>query len=211
MIISCHNCRTAFYVSPEQIGINGRRVKCSKCKHIWYATIPQEILQPSPNVMPKRTERESESPASINLPVIISSRISKLAFLMPFLMLILIATTLLMFYPSFMNKYGLCYYFCQQSGVKIQDVTYDYDENTQKVIVEYSIANDTADKAKLPLVEIKLIDDSNNILQKTYIENNDIWLDPNNSLRAKTEFYLTSANSKYIQISLGNKFKFLFR
>lgn len=35
MIIECENCNTRFNVSPEDIGIHGRFVRCSKCEHEW--------------------------------------------------------------------------------------------------------------------------------------------------------------------------------
>ncbi len=210
MIISCQNCRAAFVVAPEQIGVGGRRVKCSKCKNIWYATIPLDAFYME-KTFAEPSRIDPVRIATANLPVIISAKISKMLLLAPFFMLALIAMTLLTFYPTIMNKFGLCEFICEPYGVKIQDVTYNYDEAQQKIMVEYSIANNTLKKAKLPIVEIKLIDSNNEVQQKTYIENNDIWLDANGSVKAKTEFNSISPYSKFVRIALGNKIKFLFR
>lgn len=45
MIIACPKCNTGFFVTPEQIGLSGRRVKCSKCSHIWHAKIYQKLFK----------------------------------------------------------------------------------------------------------------------------------------------------------------------
>lgn len=37
MLITCPKCDTSFLTSAEAIGIGGRMVKCSKCKHVWFA------------------------------------------------------------------------------------------------------------------------------------------------------------------------------
>ena len=34
MYIACPECDTKFVVKPEQIGKEGRKVKCSKCSHV---------------------------------------------------------------------------------------------------------------------------------------------------------------------------------
>jgi len=210
MIISCQNCKAAFIVAAEQIGATGRKVKCSKCQNMWYATVPADVLYNEQLA----TEHLSAPPHNLsytNLPVVISTKISKTLFFAPLFMLILIVATFFVFYPNLMNKFGLCKYVCEPYNVRIQDISYEFDSSHKKIMIEYSIANNTLAKARLPLIEVKLIDSSNNILQKTYIENNDIWLDPDGSVKAKTEFDNISPHSKFVRIALGSKIKFLFR
>lgn len=36
MIVSCPNCATRYTLSESSVGVNGRKVKCAKCGHIWW-------------------------------------------------------------------------------------------------------------------------------------------------------------------------------
>lgn len=42
MKIQCHNCTKAYLVSHEQIGVSGRKVKCTNCNHMWHE-YPKEM------------------------------------------------------------------------------------------------------------------------------------------------------------------------
>ena len=41
MILSCPDCSTRFAIDPEKLLPDGRRVKCSKCAHVWYESAPE--------------------------------------------------------------------------------------------------------------------------------------------------------------------------
>ncbi|MBX9733489.1 MAG: zinc-ribbon domain-containing protein, partial [Chitinophagaceae bacterium] len=43
MYIACPECDTKFVVTPEQIGKHGRKVKCSKCAHIWHQKLADQV------------------------------------------------------------------------------------------------------------------------------------------------------------------------
>jgi predicted Zn finger-like uncharacterized protein len=46
MIISCPACSTRYVVPDEAIGIDGRTVRCAKCKHNWYQDGPELAERP---------------------------------------------------------------------------------------------------------------------------------------------------------------------
>lgn len=49
MILSCPDCHTRFAVDAAHLAPEGRRVKCGKCAHIWFESMPEpEADQPSP-------------------------------------------------------------------------------------------------------------------------------------------------------------------
>ncbi len=51
MILACPNCMARYRVEVEALGALGRRVRCSKCGHVWHAEPPGtivEILQAEP-------------------------------------------------------------------------------------------------------------------------------------------------------------------
>lgn len=55
MIISCPACSTRYVVPESAIGVDGRTVRCAKCKHSWFQ-------EPKPLELTETTERESAAP-----------------------------------------------------------------------------------------------------------------------------------------------------
>ncbi|MEE2526004.1 MJ0042-type zinc finger domain-containing protein [Hyphobacterium sp. HN65] len=54
MILSCPSCETRYRANPSAIGMNGRRVKCAACGHIWTARNEEEpVLEPIDPIPPK--------------------------------------------------------------------------------------------------------------------------------------------------------------
>src|SRR5262245_21111425 len=43
MLIVCPSCATSYQVEPESLGQAGRSVRCARCQHVWFATIPSLI------------------------------------------------------------------------------------------------------------------------------------------------------------------------
>ncbi|MEC9109264.1 MAG: MJ0042-type zinc finger domain-containing protein, partial [Pseudomonadota bacterium] len=51
MIIACPACATRYVVPDSAIGIDGRTVRCAKCKHSWFQDGPDvERLVSTENV-----------------------------------------------------------------------------------------------------------------------------------------------------------------
>lgn len=45
MILTCENCGSRFLVDPKLLEPRGRRVRCARCKHIWFqAPIEEDVL-----------------------------------------------------------------------------------------------------------------------------------------------------------------------
>lgn len=53
MIIACPACRTRYVVPDTAIGIDGRTVRCAKCKHSWFQDGPEaDVAPPAPPAPP---------------------------------------------------------------------------------------------------------------------------------------------------------------
>lgn len=61
MIIACPACRTRYVVPDTAIGIDGRTVRCAKCKHSWFQDGP-EVEAKAPPPPPPVEEHEVEAP-----------------------------------------------------------------------------------------------------------------------------------------------------
>lgn len=209
MIISCPKCSSGFFVSPAQIGATGRRVKCSKCKNIWHATIPSENFL-SQQILAERIDHQVQVAGS-NLPAVIPIKISKILWAAPGFLTFLILATLWMFFPNVTSKIGLCGSMCIDDGIRIENVKHSYNQLNQSVILEYNIANRTSEKQKIPLVELKLFDKTGALLRKAYTENSGIELVPNSTIKGKAQFDMISPNAQKVAISLGSRLKFWLR
>ncbi len=64
MIIACPACKTRYVVPDASIGIDGRTVRCAKCKHSWFQEGPQierpATPEPPPPAPPPEPEAEPE-------------------------------------------------------------------------------------------------------------------------------------------------------
>lgn len=61
MIIACPACATRYAVPDSAIGVDGRTVRCAKCRHSWF----QEGPTPAPRAMPPASVPPPPAPAPI--------------------------------------------------------------------------------------------------------------------------------------------------
>ncbi|MGL9725437.1 MAG: zinc-ribbon domain-containing protein [Wolbachia sp.] len=55
MKIQCHNCTKTYLISREQIGVSGRKVKCTNCNHTWHEYLKETSNELYPaNVQKKK-------------------------------------------------------------------------------------------------------------------------------------------------------------
>lgn len=67
MIIACPACRTRYVVPDTAIGIDGRTVRCAKCKHSWFQEGPQldvPVESPEPEIAPPSEPAAQAEPAA---------------------------------------------------------------------------------------------------------------------------------------------------
>lgn len=86
MILSCPDCHTRFAIDAAHLAPDGRRVKCGKCAHVWYESMPEpDDDAPLPiEVTPYHPEEDSRG-SRRNLPALnrprSSGRAARLAWI----------------------------------------------------------------------------------------------------------------------------------
>ncbi|MDX1917140.1 MAG: zinc-ribbon domain-containing protein [Rickettsiaceae bacterium] len=212
MIISCPKCSAGFYVLPAQIGTTGRRVKCSKCRNIWHASIPGHAIVKEDIIVQKTII--SNSITGANLPTVIPIEISIMLYCLPFMLLGLILSTIWILYPDFTDKIGVCGSMCAGKNMRVENVIYELQESSNTLNVKYNITNAGSVAAVLPLVHI-FVTDKHNVKLYSYVADpnakGNISIKPGKSISAKTAFANMSPEAKFLNIELGSSVKFLFR
>lgn len=62
MIIACPACKTRYVVPDSAIGVEGRTVRCAKCKHSWFQDGPQIEVPPAAAAPPTAPAPETSPP-----------------------------------------------------------------------------------------------------------------------------------------------------
>tara|TARA_B110000211_G_C13843128_1_gene448823 strand:- start:37 stop:648 length:612 start_codon:yes stop_codon:yes gene_type:complete len=203
MYIACTECDTKFVVTPEQIGKHGRKVKCSKCSHVWHQNLEDNI-----RIEPVLTAPEAFTPLGngVNLPALLPVKIPPYLFVMPLLMIGLIIFMLTMLFP---NKLGNS--LLNSNEMSIKDMQIVNEKDLDKITVNYKVHNTSFKDIKMPLVRIRLFDKNNRVLKSIIDDHTNIDMSPDQYIQIKTEFVPAPPSVDSIDIMIGNKIDFLLR
>lgn len=204
MYIACPECDTKFVVTPEQIGKHGRKVKCSKCSHIWHQRLEDNV-----RIEPTLTMPEAATPLGngVNLPALLPVKIPPYLFVMPVLMIGLIVFMLTMLFP---NKLGVDS-LLNSDEVSIKDMQIVNQKDIDKITVNYKVHNSSLKDVKMPLVRIRLFDKDNRVLKSLIDDHTNIDMSPDQYIQVKTEFVPAPPSVDSIDIMIGNKIDFILR
>jgi predicted Zn finger-like uncharacterized protein len=204
MYIACPECDTKFVVTPEQIGKHGRKVKCSKCAHIWHQKLEDNI-----RIEPVLTVPEAVIPLGngINLPALLPIKIPPYLFVMPVLMIGLIIFMLAMLFPNKLGADSLL----NSNEVSIKSMQIVNEKDIDKITVNYKVHNASLKDVKMPLVRIRLFDKNNRVLKSRIDDRTNIDMSPDQLIQVKIEFVPAPPSVDSIDIMIGNKIDFLLR
>ena len=204
MYIACPECNTKFVVTTEQIGKHGRKVKCSKCSHVWHQRQDDTM-----RIEPMFTPPAAVTPLGdgVNLPALVPVKIPKYLYMVPILMIGFIIFMLTMLFPNNLGTPSLL----SSNHLKIKDIQIEHLKNLDKISVSYKVHNSSGNTVRMPLVRIRLFDKDNRVLKSLVDDHTNIDMSPNQFIQVKTEFVPAPKSTDNIDIMIGNKVDFILR
>jgi len=180
MYIICPNCQTNFIIDASMLMPNGRKVKCSKCRHIWYKEAPDIstiIATQQQNIIKRPVE------VYYNLPVIVSEydypRLLRIS--LPVLFIILNFFLLLCIHNLKNANKELI------NGLQIEIVDLEKKHDNESLIVKYKISNLNNFAKQIPPIKLLFLDDKENIVY-FYVQKETVVLEPHKYIYINSEF-----------------------
>ena len=241
MFITCQNCNTNFIIDPNQLGDQGRKVKCSKCQNVWYHKITSNeniisnirstdnntfhsnstedsiiednnINKPDPNNISSTIYTDIRH--GINLPVKINTKPQNHYTWQQFFLNFF---TLLLFIVNISLIYLLSNYndLIKKDSlfdfIKISQVGYFVDPFSNNFIIKYQLKNTALKPLIAPFIDIQLLDKDKKLISSHIDYWSNLRLPPSNTVNINTEFYSIKQNVGYVNITFGNRIYFLIK
>lgn len=201
MILACPECKTNFVVDHEQISTNGRRVKCSKCKHIW---IPDVQVQGHLDGLWSVSWTEY----GVRLTTFAKSTYGLVLGSMALTALLFVAAQAL--YPKTMEKAGLCP-MCNHKGLTVENVQIEYDKNNNKLSLHHDLSNQTDHAQKMPPILISIFDEQGSLIEKKAVEDNELMIPAKQSVNPFITFDAIPSSASAVEVNIGHSQFFWFK
>jgi len=208
MIISCPECETGFNIPNNALGDEGRKVKCSKCTHVWHQppiSIEKETLDEllDSNVGASKNDNIN---VDKNLPITVkkglmyglaASAVVLLTFSM-FLMLLNQARTS----DSLAETFGLN----DIEGLRFSNFSVEGEiiDNKYDFFFKGEFLNVSNKKIKIPLVTIKVLSSGGRVMNEMDITPEVTEIEPYSRVEFNPEITQVSGNANKIELSFAN-------
>jgi len=210
MIVSCLKCSTKYNLKADTIGDDGRRVRCTKCGHIW-------IQHNTKKSSVSKAESGVKVDISRNLPVVIEYIVPVWFKSLPLVFLTLIVFTLIFFFHEPLSnrshtlrglyeKIGVIYtgniVIDKANILKVGDNQYD---------ITGFLVNKSQEIRRVPSVVVKAIDDRNRRVGYFKIKSSPIEMSSGAEYAFSKHIENLPANTKLLVVEVQDKFDWLRR
>lgn len=211
MYIACPKCSTKFKVTSEQIGKDGRNVKCSQCLHIWHQNIAAEVadnqiqnnqIKEDSILTTDKSVIDYTSASGVNLPALLPVAEPYFCpYFTPMLLISLIVFMLAILLPDKLGSDFLLKTIC----LDVKDLQVKSDEELNKIIVTYQVHNASLKTVQMPFARVRLLDKNGKIINSLVNDYRSINMVPGQFIQVKMELDIPDEAAESINIMLGNK------
>lgn len=208
MLINCPECKTGFSVPRNAIKESGKKVKCSKCSHIWLQKpIPYDKQRLEDTL---RTSREKDLTIKVqdntNLPVAKKNNLllKKIAFSCVLLLLTVCVSVLANFSKIPFVK----------SAISIDDYSplHFYDFKVEKEVIDKKndiflsgkLVNTSDKRIKLPEVHITVLSKGGRTMSEASVKLDSEYIEPFSYIDFKPDITGISGNADSVNVKFGN-------
>ncbi len=218
MHISCPKCSTKFQVDIQAFTEITKKVKCSKCQHIWNyqlemsekntkQPIQDESTNPDSIFYSDNYHMQEESYATkrrdkpkIHLPMLIDvTRPQAVTYQAPIISGLIIILSVLLFSNSVYEKY-----FFKSKYLQIQHVVLNIEN--EQLRVGYIIKNNSKYKIFLPPITTKLLDPEGNIIKSITDQHKNLTIPAGQIVNIETIFTPSPNKAYRVNIDMQNNF-----
>lgn len=215
MHITCPSCNKSFIASKEQIGIPGRRVKCSNCQYIWFQRLDLSTKLTEPGSLVNDTgkndstnTKEEKTANKIYLPALLPAKIPETPSMLNIASLcIIIVCLLLVLYddPSIPN------WHLDNNALNIENIKTTQNKMLGQVKVSYRITNRSKYDVTVPLIRIRLLDEKHQPIKSYIMAQKNIRIKPSKNVDIATTLDVVPPSSNLLDIMLGNSLDFILQ
>ncbi len=205
MYVTCKNCSTSFLVDDVQIGIHGRRVRCSNCQNIWHCFLNYDSSYFSLKNQNLSNSFSIVDSNKVKLPALLPNKVPLYLYIVPVLLISMIILMCVIMFPNAFNISSVV----NNKHLKIEDVNIVYNGDVDKLFMEYKLSNMANKRVKMPLVRVRLLNQNSKVLKTKFIKLKDPILFPKQSLKVETQIFPVPIDTEDIDIMIGNKLDFL--
>ena len=218
MIITCKSCNTKYSINKNELGKNGKKVKCSDCGYEWYQKL--DIIKK--NLPSKSLEKNQISKNDIRKDIDVtqyfSSEPEKKNTYRFLYLLIPIILILFIYLNKKYSNYEIKNYFLKfteteflknNQNINSFDLVFNQIEkeisildNNERIIKIFGKISNTSntENYKIPKLQATLIDNKNNIITTWFFNTEQENLGPQESLNFNTSYINNEQNIAYIKI-----------
>ncbi|CAM79182.1 zinc-ribbon domain-containing protein [Orientia tsutsugamushi] len=212
MQISCPQCNTVFAL-PNNKNLsfkNIRKIKCSKCQHIWIGKLQDLISVPITPASFCATDYSYQ--LGNNISSLLNREqytvsISRYSVILPFILAILIS--LLLFLTVKYNSAAQDIILGEKKHISLHRVTSTYIPETNHRVIQYILFNNSSTAVHLPVIKICTYDQNKKLINYHLFSNEEIILQARTYALAKTKFQNDNIQLSSFSISLGNNSLFM--
>lgn len=216
MIIVCPNCSTSFIIPDQALGDEGRKVKCSKCQHVWHATksnAKEKHYAEAPAVAVKAI------PVNSALPAVAQEKFPVMALLSTIFLFILIMFTIFFFHSETLRNTEFGFNLLEKlrlhstEGFVLKEIHVKSEIKAQKpsITLGYKIVNNSDFIQPMPLIRIRLLNETGKVLHSYIRTDSNYEFQPFSQLSPRTEFLDVSSDTRKVEIALGNRLELYHR
>lgn len=210
MIVTCEKCKTQYALSSELVGENGRKVKCSKCTHVWHQ-LPLEDLTDTSKIE-EAPKKLNKVPKGANLPTVNDYNVGfglKVSFALTLILAIFLGILSQGESNSFANLVGMK----ETDGLVFENFKVEKQRvgNRLEFRINGIIENESEEVMEVPDIALTVLSSGGRKMGGITIEPSKRVLEAGEKIDVQTEINNVSGSADNIVLDIGDAWEMSFR